>query len=106
MKTKAESLEAIKSDLEENTPQYTYRIGKRVYGQCIIAKKSNFSGADIYLKKDRIEVESAIPETWARIVAGSGAALMKLFTKDYSKPEEELLSYLGHKYESVKRKAY
>jgi len=55
MKAQAESLESPKSDLEENMPQYTYKIGKRVYGKCIIAKKGNFSGADIYLKKKALK---------------------------------------------------
>jgi len=34
------------------------------------------------------------------------SCLDEILQKDYSEPEEKLLSYLGQKYESVKRKAY
>ena len=50
-------LEEIRKELETNFPEYEFSIGKRIYGKCIIAKKSKYSGADIFIKGNKISIE-------------------------------------------------
>tara|TARA_R110002072_G_scaffold288014_2_gene454016 strand:+ start:289 stop:522 length:234 start_codon:yes stop_codon:yes gene_type:complete len=76
------TIDEIKTELELNFPEYQFKLGKRIYGKCIIAKKSKYSGADIFVKENKIIVESGIAEMKTRLLIGSGAVLLKKFTKD------------------------
>ena len=96
------AIENLKTELETAFPEMSFSIGKRIYGQCIIAKKSKYSGADIFVKDDGIIVEAAIPEMKTRLLIGSGAVLLKLFNKNYSEPSLKIKEYLSGKYDNVK----
>lgn len=52
--------ENLKTELEAEFREFSFSVGKRIYGQCLIAKKSKYSGADIFLKDNGIIVEAAI----------------------------------------------
>ncbi|MBO9151349.1 hypothetical protein ACFOTA_03960 [Chitinophaga sp. GCM10012297] len=80
----------------------TFRIGQRAFVQCIIAKSSRFSGADIFLEKNGITIEPGIPEMRTRILVGSGALLLKIFSRNFSAPAVKIKGYLEGKYENVK----
>lgn len=101
MKTTTPSLEALKAELEKQLPEYSYRPARRTHGKCIVAKKTNFSGAAIYVKKDFIEVRASIPETWALYAVGSGAIFMRWFSPAYSEPQKKITAYLSSRYSNV-----
>ena len=93
-----ENIETIKAELEFKFPEYTFTIGKRIYGKCIIAKNSKYSGADIFIKKSEIIIQPGIPEMKSRILIGAGALFLKYFRKDYSEPAKRIKNYLLGKY--------
>jgi hypothetical protein len=64
------NIEELQKKLELNFPEYEFRIGKRIYGQCVIAKKSKYSGADIFIKNDKVLIEAGIPEMKTRLLFG------------------------------------
>ena len=74
-------LEIIKQDLKRQFPGYEFRLGKRVYGPCGIAKSTRYSGADIFCKNDIYTVEASILEMRTRLLLGSGAVFLKWFSK-------------------------
>ena len=98
------TIDEIKTELELNFPEYHFKIGKRVYGKCIIAKKSKYSGADIFVKENKIIVEPAIPEMKTRLLVGGGAILLKNFRKDYSEPASRILKFLRDQNKTVELK--
>jgi hypothetical protein len=94
-------IENLKSELEKQFPEFSFRLGRRIYGKCIIAKKSKYSGADIYLTNKRIIVEPSVPEMKTRLVIGAGALFLKYFNKDFSEPASKIKAYLSQNYEHV-----
>lgn len=88
------NIEDLKNRLEANFPNYEFKLGKRIYGKCIIAKKSKYSGADIYVKENSVTIEAAIPEMKTRLLIGSGALLLKMFRKDFNEPCLKISEYL------------
>lgn len=96
------NIQELHKKLETRFPEYEFGIGKRIYGQCIIAKKSKYSGADIFIKNDKILLEAGIPEMKTRLLLGSGALLLKMFKKDYNEPCLKIFNYLTSENISVK----
>src|SRR5690606_16525131 len=94
-------LEKIKSDLELAFPEYSFSVGKRLLGECIIAKGTKYSGADIFVTEDQVVVEAAIPEMKTRILLGSGALFLKFFSKKFSEPSLRIYEYLSQKVDNV-----
>ena len=94
------NIEELIKELESSFPDYEFRTGKRIYGKCIIAKKNRYSGADLFIKQEKIIIESAIPEMKTRLLLGAGAVLLRFFKKDYHEPRDTISEYLfnkGHK---------
>lgn len=91
---KTNDLEELRIKLIEQFPEYEFRIGKRIYGQCIIAKKSKYSGADVFIKKDKILIEASVPEMKTRLLLGAGAVFLKFFRKDFGEPCQRIAEYL------------
>jgi len=94
MAEKLIQLENLMERLSVEFPDMSFRIGSRLNKKCIIAKKSNYSGADIFVKSDRIELEPCVPDTKHRILIGSGALFLKLFRKSFSEPAKQIASSL------------
>jgi len=84
----------LKQKLESQFPQYQFRLAKRQFRQCLIAKKSNYSGADIFISKDKITIEAAIPDMKRRLLLGAGALYLKGFKKDFHEPSQKIYNYL------------
>ncbi|MCE2995903.1 MAG: hypothetical protein ACK5RG_14920 [Cyclobacteriaceae bacterium] len=97
-------IEEVKVCLESTFPEYTFSIGKRLLGECIIAKNTKYSGADIFVHDDKIIVEAALPEMKTRILLGSGVLFLKFFSKKFSEPSLKIHYYLAKKYPNVKRR--
>lgn len=95
-------LENLKQDLEEQFPEYEFRLGKRIYGPCIIAKNTRYSGADIFYKNGTYTIEASIPEMRTRLLLGSGALFLKWFSKKYSEPSNKIYMYLKGKGKEAK----
>lgn len=91
-------IETIKKELEVEFPDLSFTIGKRIYGKCIIAKKSKYNGADIFVKKDVVIIEAAIPEMKTRILIGGGALLLKIFSKNFNEPSKRIAYFLRESY--------
>src|SRR4051812_47929684 len=89
----------IKDELTFQFPQYSFFLTRRLTGRCIVAKKSKYYGADIFIKKDRIIVEAAVPEWKTRLMLGAGAAYIKLTDKKFSDVAFEVKDFLSTKYE-------
>lgn len=96
-----ERTEAIQAALEKAFPQWTFTMGKRLQGTCIIAKKSNLIGAEIYVSPTKIVVQAAIPSMKMRMLLGAGAILVKYLNKRYSEPALCIKVYLSGMYPSV-----
>ncbi|MEZ4795770.1 MAG: hypothetical protein R2785_01260 [Flavobacteriaceae bacterium] len=94
-------IESIKTELESEFPEYEFSVGKRIYGKCLIVKKSKYCGADIFIKNDKMIIEPAIPEMKTRLLIGGGAALLKMFKKDYSEPADRIFEYLKMKNKKI-----
>ncbi len=89
------NFEELKSKLENRFPEYEYRIGNRkLAGDCVIVKNTKYSGVDIFMKKDRILLEAAIPEMKTRLLLGAGALLFRVFSKKFKEPSAKIYSYL------------
>jgi len=95
-------LEDIKNELELAFPHMTFTIGKRAFQKCIIAYRSKYRGADIFVKNDKIIVEAAIPEMRTRLLIGSGALLLKMFKRDFSVPAGVIIEYLSARHSNVR----
>jgi len=97
-------IEEVKAYLKETLPEYSYSLGKRLLGECIIAKNTKYSGADIFVKEDQITIEAALPEMKTRILLGSGVLFLKIFSKKFKEPSLKIHYYLTKKYPNVKRR--
>ena len=87
--------EKIKTKLESKFPEYKYSIGNRkLAGDCIIVKNTKYSGVDIFIKKDKILIEAAIPEMKTRLMIGTGVLFLKLFSKKFKEPSNRIHNYL------------
>lgn len=95
------TLEVVKKELEFYFKDYEFTLGKRIYGSCIIAKKSKYNGADIFIKNGEIRIEAGIPKTKTRLMIGGGAVLLKMFSKSYTEPSIAIYEYLSQIYEHV-----
>jgi len=91
--------EQLKQELTEHFPEYFFFKTRRLTGRCIVAKKSKYCGADIFVKGDRIIVESAIPDWTTRLFLGAGAAYKKLTDQKFSEAAMEIKDFLNGKYE-------
>ncbi|CAM1340570.1 hypothetical protein [Tenacibaculum amylolyticum] len=88
------NLEELKIELEKKFPKYEYNLGKRgLGGECVIVKNTKYSGVDIFLKKDTIVLEAAIPEMKTRLLLGAGVLFLKMFSKKFNAPSKEIHSY-------------
>ncbi|WP_460218030.1 hypothetical protein [Psychroserpens sp. MEBiC05023] len=96
------TLDALKKDLEFYFKTYKFSIGKRIYGRCVIAEKSKFCGADIYIKSNKIHVQAGIPRMKTRLLVGGGAVILKMFSKRYSEPSYDIYEYLSEIHTNVK----
>ena len=89
------NFEELKDKLENQFPEYEYRLGNRkLAGDCLIVKKTKYSGVDIFIKKDRILLEAAIPEMKTRLLIGAGALLFRIFSKKFKEPSAKIYEYL------------
>jgi hypothetical protein len=91
-------LELVKKQLEAEFPDLSFSNGKRIYGNCIIAKKSKYSGADIFVRKNKIVVDAAIPEMKTRFLIGAGVLYLKFFNKNFSEPSIRIFEFLKKNY--------
>ena len=97
------NLEELKVKLENQFPEYEYRIGNRkLAGDCIIVKNTKYSGVDIFIKKDKILLEAAIPEMKTRLLIGAGAIFLKMFSKKFKIPSRRIYNYLKEEGINVK----
>ncbi|HEX6334891.1 MAG TPA: hypothetical protein VFZ78_11735 [Flavisolibacter sp.] len=77
----------------------TFFVTRRLTGRCIVAKKSKYFGANIFVKKDRIVVEASIPEWKTRFMLGAGAAYRKLTDPNFNEAALQVAQFLSNKYE-------
>lgn len=88
------NLEELKIELEKNFPKYEYSLGKRgLVGSCIIVKNTKYSGVDIFLKKNTIVLEAALPEMKTRLMLGTGVLFLRIFSKKFNDPSKKIHSY-------------
>lgn len=92
-------INSIKMELAEAFPEISFSTTRRLTGRCIVAMKSKYQGADIFIKSDKIVVEAAIPQWTTRFMLGAGAAYRKLTDKDFSDTALQIKEYLSRKYE-------
>lgn len=95
------SLESIKSELEAQFPEMAFSMGRRIYGKCIVANKSKYRGADIFLSRNGIVIDPAIPEMKTRLLIGAGAVFLRYFKKDFCVPAQEIKAFLETKHRNV-----
>jgi len=88
-------IEDLKKELETAFPEYNFFFAKRVYGKTIVAQKSKYVGADIFIKKDVLKVMPGIPKNKTRILIGGGAAVLMFFKKDYHEVSNKIFDYLN-----------
>jgi hypothetical protein len=88
----------LKILLTEQFPEYTFFTTRRLQGKCIVAKNAKYSGADIFIKKHRIIVESAIPEWKTRLMLGAGAVYKKMTDPEYSIPAKRISEFLNKRF--------
>ena len=85
----------LKIKLENQFPEYEYRLGNRkLAGDCLIVKKSKYSGVDIFFNKEKFLIEAAIPEMKTRLLIGAGVLLFKFFSKNFREPSKKIYSFL------------
>ncbi len=90
------NFEELKIILEKQFPEYEYSIGNRkLAGDCIIVKNTKYSGVDIFIKKNRILLEAAIPEMKIRLLIGAGTLLFRIFSKKFKEPSTKIYDYLN-----------
>ncbi len=91
-------IDQIIQELKENFPEYTFFKTRRLTGRCVVAKKSKYYGADIFVKGDKIVVEAAIPDWATRLLLGAGAAYKKFTDTNYNEVATQIQSFLSRKY--------
>ena len=89
----------IKEELATHFRDLTFFTTRRLTGRCIVAKKSTYYGADIFVKKDSIVVEAAIPDWKTRLLMGAGAAYKKITDQNFSQTALQVKEFLSRKYE-------
>jgi len=92
-------IDQIIQELTDNFTEYKFFKTRRLAGHCIVAKKSKYYGADIFVKGSEIIVEAAIPDWSTRLVLGAGAAYKKLTDSKYGEVAAQIQHYLSQKYE-------
>lgn len=76
-------IDRLKQELEKQFPELIFFKTRRVFGSCIVAKRSKFYGADIFIRGNKIFVEAAIPNWTTRFFLGAGAVYLKLKDSKY-----------------------
>jgi hypothetical protein len=89
----------IKEKLAVQFPELSFSTTRRLTGRCIVAMKSKYQGADIFVKRNKIVIEAAIPQWKTRLMLGAGALYKKLTDKDFSKTALQIKDYLSKNYE-------
>lgn len=89
---------SIKNELSTQFPEYSFFTSRRLFGRCIVAKNTKFSGADIFVKKETIIVEPAIPQWKTRFMLGAGAIYKKLTDPNFSLPATRIVQFLSNRY--------
>jgi hypothetical protein len=92
-------IDYIKEKLSSQFPEYSFSLTRRLSGRCIVAKKSKYNGADIFVKNDRIIIEAAIPEWKIRIMLGAGAIYKKVTDKNFSETALQIKEFLSRSYD-------
>ena len=93
----------VKEELASQFPEYSFFMTRRLTGRCIVAKYTKYNGADIFVKKDRIIVEAAIPEWKTRLMIGAGAVYRKITDKSFSDIALKIRDFLSNKYDVTLR---
>ena len=89
------NFEQLKNKLENQFPEYEYRLGNRkLAGDCLIVKNTKYSGVDIFIKKGKILLEPAIPEMKTRLLVGAGALFLRMFSKNFKEPSNKIYQFL------------
>ena len=100
------NLEELKTELEKNVPEYEYTLGKRgFYGECVIASNTKYSGADVFIKKGTIVIDSGPPAMKTRLLLGAGLVLLKIFSKKFNIPAKVLHAYFKETNRKVRFRA-
>ena len=89
----------IQEELATQFPELSFFITWRLLGKCIVAKKSKYNGADIFIKKKRIVVEASIPEWKTRMFLGAGAVYLKYTDRKFSETALRVKDFLSNKYD-------
>jgi hypothetical protein len=97
-----ERTEVIKAELEKAFPEWEFTMGNRLLGACITARKTKYSGAEIYVHPAEIIILAAIPSMKTRMLLGAGAVLLKYLNNRYSEPALRIKIYLSGRYPNVK----
>ncbi|MBF9238677.1 hypothetical protein I2I05_14830 [Hymenobacter sp. BT683] len=101
------SIEELKQELERALPDYSYYINSYLFDKVLIAKKANFSGAEIRLTKKQLKVGYCVPSTWGASFAANfgllGVFVVRKFVKDALEPRDSVLEYLSARYSPVKK---
>lgn len=92
-------IDQLQQELTGQFPEFAFFRARRLTGRCIVAKKSKYYGADIFVKGDRIVVEPAIPDWTTRLIMGAGAAYKKLTDSNYNEVASNIRDYLSQKYQ-------
>lgn len=91
-------IDLVKDELCNQFPEYSFFISWRITERCIVAKNTKYSGADIFVKKENIIVEPAIPEWKTGLILGAGAAYKKLYDPNFSIPAVRIVEFLKLNY--------
>lgn len=89
--------EELKIQLESAFPQYSFYESKRLYGHCIVAKKSKYVGAEVIVKPHKLVITPGIPDIKTRLMLGAGALFVKFFKSDYDEPAGAVFDFLKGK---------
>ncbi|KAA9338247.1 hypothetical protein F0P96_05225 [Hymenobacter busanensis] len=96
------SLEALLIELEDQLPQYSYRLRRYVHGTCILAWRSTRPGAEIWVKAGGLLVEEAVPDNWTAALSGRfgllGLLVMRLFNRRVGEARRVIARYLALRY--------
>ena len=88
----------IKEELTVQFPEYSFFTTRRLIGRCIVARKSKYYGADIFIKKDRMVIEAAIPDWGTRLLLGAGALYKKISDPNFSEVAIQMKEFLSSTY--------
>ncbi|MDB5200654.1 MAG: hypothetical protein JWQ27_63 [Ferruginibacter sp.] len=91
-------IKLIKEELTSQFPEYSFFLSRRLTGRCIVAIKTKYNGADIFVKKHRVVIEAGIPEWKTRLILGAGAAYRKVTDKGFYDVALRVSDFLSKKY--------